>query len=269
MKPLEVDGIDDRGAVTTWPKIKLTDERGRTMTVFERQPDFDQLSEEESAADRPLRFDVLVDQPHETLQARRNQNSELVGGLAEYVSTFVKTNGRWPTTAGDADGIIAAIEDLGFSVVHESEVADIKRATIERIESDKGIIVGAAEGQSAVYVDVEDLIEHLAKHGDLNMDDVSVVAHMIGEPRGASHWVATPKPLSKKARAHLRAALDKDGYIAGGGAHSQPQEQFDGVKLPAWSDVQRVLDHIAVHGASGDIIVMTVAQLRALVQRLC
>lgn len=214
------------------------------------------------SVDGTLRFDVLIDQPHETLQTRRNQKSQLVADLAEYLLNFVATNGRWPATVEDANEIITAIGHLGFTLAHESELADLKTAVMQAVESRK--LIGATDGQS-VYVDVEELITHLTKHGGLNLDDVSLVAHMVGEPRGKSHWVATDKPPSKRARAHTRAALDRDGFIAGGAGHPQNRVQFDGTKLPEWDDVERVLDRIAVHGSSGDTVVLTVAQLQSLI----
>ena len=267
----------------TWPKIKLVDSRGRTVTVFKRVPVLEPLNEksrgetgEELLVDEifdlgPIRQELVEEilgrgwQPRS--QAAWDEARALIeGNFIEWLRTFYSTHGRMPGAVrehalADSAALIKTLQTMlaghGITMFNREELTRLLRETA--IESDYIIRSSCAALNKAVEV---------ARSAGLEVVKTTCSGnfHIVGAPRGRSKWEQASKPASKKAVARAEADLDRTEaeVVAMPPGHTP---EFDGVNLPAWDDVQKALDEIAVHGQVGDTLTLTVPQLWHLVQR--
>ncbi|WP_370501190.1 hypothetical protein NWT09_14085 [Mycolicibacterium sp. jd] len=234
----------------TWPKIKLVDRRGRTVAVFERVPVFEPDDSGKLAAYEVL--DLGPIKPPQSLgwaQVAPLIMDELLDFLRQFVSTHGRMPGASPDFAvADATEFIAALETAlaarGLSMSDKEEHTKLLRA--------------AARESSYYFNSCSAFRAHV----------VASETHFVGAPRGESEWAMAPKPASNKASARAEAELDRSGARA---VLMPPGHiaEFDGTNLPAWDDVKMVLDAVAENGEAGDILTLTVDQLRRLVAQRC
>lgn len=233
------------------------------MTVFKRVPVF-----EPDEVD-PLRIDEVLDfrpgiKPLQEIPF--NEAVPLIQEeLSEFLLEFVAARGRWPGAVAnqalaDANVLVEALEKIlsakGLVMLDREERTRLARA---------------AASEASWHVNVCGLLGHfdeVARAGQERAELPSPTeTHFVGAPRGDSCWVMADKPASKKANAHIQAELDRDGLSP---ARSDRRAvEFDGKILPAWGDVQKVLDDVAEHGVAGDVLTLTLDQLRRLAAQRC
>jgi hypothetical protein len=232
----------------TWPRIKLVDERGRTVTVFERVP-----KGTAGGTGEQLHIDEVIDMPVAPVP-KRGLVSLLAPALESFLHNFLAAHTHWP----DEAAIIEAAKDIlkaqGLVLVTREELVDLGKST------------GAA---STWYIDYAAMVAHITEHDGLDLSDMSITTHFAGEPRGESVWAPLPKPEGKKARIHSRAALDRDGFALprDGRRHLDALASRD---LPPVADMQAALDYLVDQAPdTRDMLTLTIDQLRRLVAQRC
>lgn len=245
----------------TWPKIKLVDGRGRTVTVFKRVPTFEDSEE--------LQVNEVLDfkpgrKPPVGLAPDDPARAAVIADLAQFIQDFITTHGRLPGTVAehvenDAVAVANALDEItaarGLSIVGREEIAQLARKTAS---------------ECRWVMPLREVLDQLpANHeGQIEIPPSMIRTHFVGAPQGESEWVVSPKPASKKAAAHIEAELAREGFRIPGPNEYRTLE-FDGKELPAWCDVQKVLDSVAEHGEAGDTLTLTTEQLRALIAQRC
>ncbi|WP_156166480.1 hypothetical protein [Mycobacterium haemophilum] len=172
------------------------DDRGRTVTVFERLPKFDRGITVTPDEQQKLHFDVVIDQPNLDRKRSREGRKLLVDGLSKFLDEFFRSHNRCWLVPEDAEAIATAIEDIlaasGRELIANSELAELKNDVLKKIETEPSKFIGSTDAeagpQERVFVDAAALKAHLLKHGTLNFNEVSVTAQFVGEPLGESRW---------------------------------------------------------------------------------
>lgn len=239
-----------------WPKIKLVDARGHTMTVFSRQPKIDTPVADENALSATEVLDLPRGVKPPLGVIPDDLRGQVIDEYSEWIAQFVAEHNRLPGTDAehldaDAAALAQALEDVlaarGLRLVGRDEHVQFARSI-------------AAEADW--YVNCVQLRQVTADPGD-GITIKATATRFVGEPGNDSEWVSNPKPRSKRAAAHVRADLDRDGFAL---PHNQNRLTLE---LPSIEVLAPVLDDIAQHGQAGDVLTLTVGQLQRLLAHRC
>lgn len=239
-----------------WPKIKLVDARGRTVTVFSRVPG--------PASARPvvtgglsvtelLDFGTGVKPPFGGVPD--DLRAQVIEEYANWIARFVADHQRWPGSdaehqTADAVALTQALGDIlaghGLRLAERDELRGLARS---------------AAADITWYVNCAELGRPDDSDGDMTLRVAST--RFVGEPGDDTEWISNPKPRGKRATDHVRAEIARSGFaIPRNGDRPRPE-------LPSIEDMTPVLDAIARNGQAGDILTLTLEQLHRLLAQRC